>query len=53
MERPVSLAEARKQKEKERYAALVLTTFDQFEHADKREALDRRAEVERAAKDRL
>lgn len=50
---PVSLAEARKRKEKERYAALVLQTFDDFDHTDKRKQLERRANVESKARERL
>jgi hypothetical protein len=52
--RPViSLAEAKAEKERKAYAALVLSTFDQFEHDDKRDQLDRKAEVQIAARERL
>jgi len=53
MDKPVSLSDARKQREKERYAALVLKTFNDFEHEDRREFLERRAEVERSGRERI
>lgn len=49
----VNLSEARKRKEKERYAALVIRAWEDFDHEDKREQLERRADVERAARERL
>jgi hypothetical protein len=49
----VDLKAAKKEQERKRYAALVLKTFDEFEHADKREVLDRKAEVQIKARERL
>ena len=48
-----SLSAARKDRERKQYAALVLKTFDEFEHADKREQLDRKAAVQIAARERI
>ncbi|WP_185973500.1 hypothetical protein [Mesorhizobium sp. WSM4303] len=55
MEAPkvVSLKEAKEQAARKKYAALVLSKFDDFEHADKREFLQRKAEVENASRQRL
>ena len=47
---------ARKQKaaaESEANNALILQTFDDFEHADKRAFLERKADVERAGRERF
>lgn len=40
-------------REKQRYNALVSQTFEDFERADRRQLLDRKAEVQLAAKQRL
>ena len=53
MSAPVKLAEARKRKERQEYAALVLKAWDDLEHQDKREFLERRSDVERAGRERL
>lgn len=47
------LAAAKKERERKQYAALVLKVFDEMRHADKRVALDRKAEVQIAARERL
>lgn len=47
------LAAARRERDRRRYADLVLKTYDDFEHADKREFLDRKAEVQIKARERL
>lgn len=39
--------------ERDRYKALVMQCFDDREHAEKRELLNKRAEVERKARERL
>jgi len=49
----VSLSEAKKQIERRNYAALVLGAYDDFEHADKREFLERKAAAENASRQRL
>jgi len=48
-----TLADAKKRIADRKYKDLVLKTFDDFEHRDKREQLERRAAVEAAAKERL
>jgi hypothetical protein len=48
-----SLKPAREAKKREDYKALVMHTFEKFEHADKREFINKRAEVERKARERL
>jgi hypothetical protein len=48
-----SLADAKKRREKKAYAELVLKTFRDFEHADKREILDRKGEVQIKARERI
>lgn len=48
-----NLVERKKANEREKYASLVMQTFDSFEHQDKREFLERRAAVEHAARQRL
>jgi hypothetical protein len=52
-EPPVSLADAKKKREREAYNRLVLQKFDEMEHADKRKVLDHKAEVQIKARERL
>ena len=40
-------------KAKEKQSDLVLAAFDDMEHADKREFLNKKAEIERAGRKRL
>lgn len=47
------LSEAKKAKEDENYNRLVLKAFDDMEHHDKRQILDKKAEVQIAARERL
>lgn len=49
----ISLAGIKKQREKERYAALVMKVWDDWEHADKRALLDKKGEVQIKARERL
>lgn len=49
----ISLKEAKEQAKRKKYAALVLSKFDDFEHADKREFLDRKAAIENASRQKL
>lgn len=42
-----------RRREKERYDRLVLQTWDDVEHADKRQMLDRKADVQIKARERL
>jgi hypothetical protein len=49
----ISLKQEKARIEKERYARLVMTAYDCLEHAEKREYLDRRTEIEAKAKERL
>lgn len=49
----VDFKAARKERERRRYADLVMKTFSDMEHADKRAVLDRKAEVQIAARERL
>ncbi|MDP1664108.1 MAG: hypothetical protein Q8L79_03200 [Methylobacter sp.] len=43
----------RRDKAQQKQAAMVLNAFDDLEHADKREQLDKKAEVSRASRQRL
>lgn len=52
-EKLISLAEAKKKREREAYNRLVLQKFDEFEHADKREFLDKKSEIQIKARERL
>jgi hypothetical protein len=47
------IAARKKEPERKKYADLVMQHFNEFEHQDKRELLDRRAAVEHAARQRL
>jgi len=49
-EKPIDLSKQRANKKKRDYAALVMRVFDDFEHEDRRAFLERRAEVERKAR---
>lgn len=49
----VDLAATKKRRERERYNALVLKTFKDMEHADKRELLDQKAEIQIKGRERL
>lgn len=49
----VDLKAAKKEQERKRYADLVMQKFNDFEHADKREFLDRKAEVQIKARETL
>lgn len=49
----VDFKSAKKKVERERYNALVLKTFADMAHADKRAFLEKKAEVERAGRERL
>lgn len=48
-----SLAAAKQKRDRERYNAMVLDAFDGLEHAAKREVLDRKAETQIKARERL
>lgn len=47
------LKAAKQERERKLYAALVLATYDDFEHDDKRKALDIKAEAQIKARERL
>ena len=49
----VDMAPEKKRLEKEKYARLVMHCWDNQEHDEKRKMLDRREQVNFAAKDRL
>ncbi len=49
----VDIKAAKAKRERERYAALVLKVWDDWEHADRREMLDRKGEVQIKARERL
>jgi hypothetical protein len=53
MSKVESLADAKKRIADRKYKDLVMQTFKDFEHRDKREQLEKRAAVEAAAKERL
>lgn len=46
----VKLGEAKASLERKKYKALVLDTFDRLDRTDKRELAEKRAEVERKAR---
>jgi hypothetical protein len=50
---PVSLAEAKKKREREAYKRLVLKAWDDMDHEDKRKVLDLKAEVQIKAREQL
>lgn len=52
-QRPTDLSEIRKQRERKAYTARVLEIFGEMERGDKREVLDRKAEVQIKARERL
>jgi hypothetical protein len=49
----VNLADAKKERKRKKYADLVMKVFNEMEHADKRAVLDKAAEVQIAARERL
>jgi hypothetical protein len=49
----VDIKVIKKQRDKDRYAELVLKAWDDQEHADKRKILDLKAEMQIAARERL
>jgi hypothetical protein len=53
MSKPIDFASARKAQKDREYRSLVLKTFGDMEHADKRELLEHRAAVERANREKL
>jgi len=53
MNKPIDFADAKKQAEKRKYAYMVLREFGRQQHNEKREFLERRAEVERKARNSL
>ena len=50
---PNELEDRRRKRGTYRYAALVLDAFDRLEHKDRRDQRERKAEVEREARQRL
>ena len=50
---PISLKAEKASKDRKEYAELVMNTYRDFEHADKRLFAEKRAAVERAARERL
>lgn len=52
-ERPISLDEAKKKREREAYNRLVLQVRDDMERADKRKVLNLKAETQIKARERL
>jgi len=53
MSKPVDMNAAKKRLERKKYAALVLGSFDDIAHADRRKTEEARAEVERKARNQL
>ena len=49
----VSLGDAKTQRERDQYRDLVLGAYDDLEHKDKRELLEKKSEIERASRQRL
>lgn len=52
-EKIVSLRQAKEDMARKRYAEQVLKSFEDMEHAEKRDFLQRKAEVENASRQRL
>lgn len=52
MEKVVHIEQLKKRRETFRQAALVMTAWDRLEHREKRQKLERKAEVEREARHR-
>lgn len=48
-----NLAARKKERDRKRYADLVLSAFDNLEHKDKREFLDKKAETQIKAREQL
>jgi len=53
MKKVIDLSAARKAAEKKKYSALVLETFDRFEHDAKKRQREQAAEVRRKARNTL
>lgn len=53
MKKVETLADAKKRLAAQKYSGLVLKAFDDLEHNGKRAALEKRAAVEAAARERL
>lgn len=49
----VDFKTAKKNKERQKYNALVMQTFKDMEHADRRAFLEKKAEIEHAGRERL
>lgn len=49
----VAITSAKKKQERKQYAALVLKTFDDMQHQDKREQKQQAAEVRRKARNQF
>lgn len=49
----VDLKAAKQDRDRKQYATLVLSEYDRQEHAEKREFLDRKAEAQIKARERL
>lgn len=50
---PIALCSMKKAKEREAYKDLVMQTYKDFEHRDRRNFLEKKSSVERAARNRL
>jgi hypothetical protein len=53
MEKIIDIKVAKAARERAKYADLVMKVWDDWEHADKREMLDRKAEVQITAREKL
>lgn len=53
MNKPVDIKAAKERLERKKHSALVLENFDKLVHAEKREIQERRAEIERIARNKL
>lgn len=49
----IPIAQVKADKARKAHATLTLAAWDKMEHADKRQRLEKKAEVERAARQRL
>lgn len=53
MNKPIDIKAAEERLKRKRYAVQVLTAYDKIEHVDKRGKLEKRAEIERKARNQF
>lgn len=53
MTKVTSLKEAKEKAAKNRYSNMVLAAFDDLDHAERRQQLERKADIQREARNKL